>query len=193
MLRRCLLHLDLPFFEAEGEAAFYGPKIDVQMKMSGHEESMASVQLDFNSGGRFQLQYISASGEAKVPWIIHRAPLGSHERFVALLLESFQGQLPAWLSPVQVYLIPVGDEQMEFAKELQQRLAKKGIRAQVDFSSGSLSKRIHFAHRLRPFSKVILGAKEIAAGKISLQMRDVSVDLAIESLAGYCLQNMGSP
>ncbi|WP_413291259.1 threonine--tRNA ligase [Bdellovibrio sp. HCB337] len=173
ILRQCLLQKGLPFFEAEGEAAFYGPKIDVQMKMgSGDEESIASVQLDFNSADKFDLNYVSNSGQNQRPWIIHRAPLGSHERFVALLLEYYQGQLPGWLSPVQVYLIPLNEEQHSHAQALAQKLRAQDIRVLVDHNSGSLSKRILFAHKLRPFSKIVLGAKELEAQEVRLQMRD---------------------
>lgn len=173
ILRECLIQKGLPFFEAEGEAAFYGPKIDVQMKMgSGDEESIASVQLDFNSAEKFDLSYISNSGQNQKPWIIHRAPLGSHERFVALLLEYYDGQLPGWLCPIQLYVIPVSDEHMSFAKELAQQLLEQDIRVQVDSSGKSLSKRIVFAHKLRPYSKIILGPKEIESGQVKLQMRN---------------------
>ncbi|MBL7670229.1 MAG: hypothetical protein JNM39_07060 [Bdellovibrionaceae bacterium] len=100
LLRQVLIEKNLPFVEVDGEAAFYGPKIDVQMKVGpAEEESIASVQLDFNSAKKFDLNYIASSGEFERLWIIHRAPLGSHERFVSLLLEFYDGQLPGWLRP----------------------------------------------------------------------------------------------
>jgi threonyl-tRNA synthetase len=193
ILRGCLQKMNLPFFEAEGEAAFYGPKIDVQMKMGANEESVASVQLDFNSGQKFQLQFVNSSGESQVPWIIHRAPLGSHERFVALLLEYYQGQLPGWLAPVQISLIPVGDEQMEFARQLQAELIKKGIRVWLDVSSGSLSKRILFAHRSRPFSKLVIGSKEIQSRKFHLQLRDKQIAMSVSEIVEYLLKSCEIP
>lgn len=186
ILKSCLEKRNLPFFEAEGEAAFYGPKIDVQMKMGGNEESIASIQIDFNSGEKFDLKFINSSGENKRPWIIHRAPLGSHERFIALLLEYFDGQLPSWLSPVQVCILPVAEEHVVFAKDLADRMSKSGIRVLVDQSAGSLSKRIRFAHKLRPFAKIILGEKEIASQQIQLEFRDwkkvVQVSQLVEEL-----------
>lgn len=173
ILRECLQERELPFFEAEGEAAFYGPKIDVQMKMgSNEEESIASVQLDFNAAEKFDLNFIAKSGQNQRPWVIHRAPLGSHERFVALLLEYYQGQLPGWLSPVQVYLLPVSEDQIPYAKELEKKLLAENIRVQVDVNQGSLSKRILFAHRLRPFAKIVIGPKEAQAGVFELQLRE---------------------
>lgn len=184
ILRECLQEMKLPYFEAEGEAAFYGPKIDVQMKMgSGDEESIASVQLDFNSAEKFDLNFVAKSGQNQRPWIIHRAPLGSHERFVALLLEYYNGQLPGWLSPVQVYLLPVGDDQIPYVKELEKKLLAENIRVQVDLNQGSLSKRILFAHRLRPFAKIVIGAKEVASGNFELQLRDEKRSVAQGELA----------
>lgn len=173
ILRQVLIEKKLPFFEVKGEAAFYGPKIDVQMKMGqAHEESIASIQLDFNSAEKFNLNFVANSGENQRPWIIHRAPLGSHERFVALLLEYFDGQLPGWLSPVQVYILPVNEGQRPYAKELARELLAQDIRAEVDQSGGSLAKRIHFAHKLRPFVKVVVGAQEASSGQLVLQLRD---------------------
>ncbi len=176
ILRKCLLDRNLPFFEAVGEAAFYGPKIDVQMKLGqGAEESIASVQLDFNGAEKFDLSFISRVGKKVKPWIIHRAPLGSHERFVALLLEYYDGRLPGWLCPVQVYLLPVDENHIEVADRLAQKLFSNGIRAQVDRNAGSLSKRLKFAHKLRPFSKVVIGPKEISSLAYSLELRDQKI------------------
>lgn len=173
ILRECLIERNLPFFESEGEAAFYGPKVDVQMKMGqGDEESVASVQLDFNSAEKFGLHFVAKSGQNRRPWIIHRAPLGSHERFVALLLEYYNGQLPGWLSPIQIYVLPVGEEQIPFAKELEKQLLAENIRVQVDLNQGSLSKRILFAHKLRPFVKMVVGPKEVSSEAFELQLRD---------------------
>lgn len=183
ILRECLVEKNLPFFEAEGEAAFYGPKVDVQMKMgSGDEESIASVQLDFNSAEKFDLNFIAKSGQNQRPWIIHRAPLGSHERFVALLLEYYNGQLPGWLSPVQAYLLPVSEDQIPFAKELEKKLLAHNIRVHVDLNQGSLSKRVLFAHRLRPFAKIVLGPKEVSSGVFEIQLRDEKKQVSAERL-----------
>ena len=171
ILRQALVAKGLPFFEAEGEAAFYGPKIDVQMRIGNKEESIASVQLDFLSAERFDLSYVAASGARERPWVIHRAPLGSHERFLALLLEVYQGQLPAWLSPVQLYVLAVSEMELAPARKIVDELMAGGIRAQLDESQGSLSKRIHFAHRARPLAKLVVGAREAASGSLRLQLR----------------------
>lgn len=178
ILRQCLIEKKLPFFEAIGEAAFYGPKIDVQMKMGEQEEeSIASIQLDFNSGEKFDLNFVASSGQNQKPWVIHRAPLGSHERFVALLLEYFDGQLPGWLSPVQVYLLPMSQDQQSYAMKLSAELSKQNIRVVVDQNGGSLSKRILFAHKLRPFAKIIIGPKEVNSNRLLLEKRDEKIEI----------------
>ena len=194
LLREALIEKGLPFFEAEGEAAFYGPKIDVQMKLaSGQEESIASVQLDFLSGERFGLAFVSNSGEKIQPWIIHRAPLGSHERFVSLLLEYYEGQLPGWLSPVQLFIIPVSEREHEAALKMAAEFLSRGIRVQVDSSGGSLSKRIRFAHRLRPFAKMILGKSELESGILKINFRDRDREVAREMIENELLEAMSRP
>lgn len=194
ILRQCLMEKRLPFFEAVGEAAFYGPKIDVQMKMShGEEESIASIQLDFNSAEKFDLSFVSESGRNVQPWVIHRAPLGSHERFVSLLLEYFDGALPGWLAPVQLYIIPVFDQQWEPANILAERLRSHGLRVQVDSSGGSVSKRIHFAHRCRPLAKLIMGPNEMESSLVSIQFRDGSETVPFEEIEKPMLKRVVMP
>ncbi|MDZ4084889.1 MAG: His/Gly/Thr/Pro-type tRNA ligase C-terminal domain-containing protein, partial [Bdellovibrionales bacterium] len=178
LLREALCELKLPFVEASGEAAFYGPKIDVQMQIGvgsrAKGESIASVQLDFNSGGKFNLSYVDDQGKNVVPWIIHRAPIGSHERMVSLLLERSQGHLPAWLAPIQVAILPVDERHEEHALKLHRSLRAAGIRSEFVRPQGSLSKRLKRLHSLRPFSKLVLGDAELLSGDPSwkLSLRD---------------------
>lgn len=194
ILRECLVEKDLSFFESVGEAAFYGPKIDVQMKISAEEEeSIASIQLDFNSGEKFGLSYVASSGQNVNPWVIHRAPLGSHERFVALLLEYFDGQLPGWLCPVQIYLLPLSESQQPYAKKLAAMLVERGIRSVVDENGGSLSKRILFAHKLRPFAKVIIGPKEVESGELMLELRNEKISVKSVDLFFRLKNLIGKP
>lgn len=183
ILHEALESRGLPYYEAEGEAAFYAPKIDIQMRMhAGPDESISSIQLDFNSAQSFDLEFINSSGQKERPWIIHRAPLGSHERFVALLLEYFDGKLPGWLSPVQLSIIPIGNEAFEKADQISRVLRRNGLRVYVDKSSGSLSKRVLMAHKHRPFSKLILGRDEIKSKQVSIQLRDRIVDVHIDQI-----------
>lgn len=175
LLRQALQECGLDYQDAPGEAAFYGPKIDVQMKMAGgNEESIASVQLDFVSGEKFDLSYVDSDGQSKVPWIIHRAPLGSHERFIAMLLEYFDGQLPGWLSPVQVLIFPAAEEDRARAEELGREWMADGIRCRVDGAAGALSKRLKFGRKLRPFVRVVVGEKERRSGVYRAEMRNGS-------------------
>lgn len=169
ILKEALIAMGLEYFEAPGEAAFYGPKIDVQMCLiDGREESVASLQLDPMSAAKFELNYVESNGARARPWIIHRAPLGSHERFVALLLERYEGRLPGWLSPIQVALVPALDDGSASVSEriaqIESQLRARGVRVHVDRSQGHLSKRIKHLHRLRPFSIQVIGDKEIESG-----------------------------
>lgn len=172
ILRQSLQELNLEYFESPGEAAFYGPKIDVQMRIGeSSEESIASIQIDFNSAEKFDLKYIGADGEPQVPWIIHRAPFGSHERFIAMLLEYFDGQLPGWLSPVQALILPVNERHLEKAKSFHQQFLQSGIRSRLEAPLGSLSKRLHFARQWRPFMRVVIGNKELESGRSLFEFR----------------------
>lgn len=169
ILREALRALSLPFFEAPGEAAFYGPKIDIQFDLADdREESIASVQLDFNSGPKFGLEVVNALGEREVPWIVHRAPMGSFERIVAILLEHYQGRLPGWLAPVQVVILPVSDEFDGDADQLAAGL--KGVaRVRVlRAGSGSLGLRLRACHRVRAYSHIVLGKRERGSGEFKL-------------------------
>jgi threonyl-tRNA synthetase len=167
ILRSALCELELPFVEAVGEAAFYGPKIDVQMLIgmgpSQRSESIASVQLDFNSGQKFDLKYVDENGMNAVPWIVHRAPLGSHERMVSLLLEQSQGQLPGWLAPIQLAIVPVDGRHEEHARKVHLNLVSNGVRSEFIQPLGSLGKRMKMLHRKRPFAKLVLGDEELFA------------------------------
>lgn len=194
VLRQALIEKSLPFFESEGEAAFYGPKIDVQMKVGpAEEESIASIQLDFNSADKFNLKFVSQLGDFEIPWIIHRAPLGSHERFVSLLLEYYDGQLPGWLCPIQLYLIPMGDDGYNYSQQLAQELVEHGIRVVVDHKAGSLAKRVLFAHRLRPFAKAVIGQMEIKRGEVDLQFRSKKEKCAVAGLIEHLRLPLSAP
>lgn len=161
-LRKVLTELNIPFYEAEGEAAFYGPKLDVQVKSAiGHDVTLSTCQLDFLLPERFELTYINEAGEKVRPVVIHRAILGSLDRFIAFLLEETKGALPLWLAPVQVDVIPVsGEHQGEFAHEVCDILTKEGIKAEVDDRNEKLGYRMREAQtRKIPYS-LVLGDNE---------------------------------
>lgn len=161
-LRKVLIELGLPFYEAEGEAAFYGPKLDVQVKSAiGHDVTLSTCQLDFLLPERFELTYIDEHGEKVRPVVIHRAILGSLDRFIAFLLEETKGVLPTWLAPIQVNIIPVNNEyHLEYAKEIKDLLNDNDIRVELDDREEKLSYKMRESQtRKIPFT-IVLGDKE---------------------------------
>ena len=117
MVRQTLIESNIPFIEVQDEAAFYGPKIDVQIWSAiGREFTLATNQVDFNSGNKFKLSYTTQSNSTDVPLIIHRAPLGTHERFIGFLLEHYAGKFPTWIAPLQVKILPISDKFMEIGR-----------------------------------------------------------------------------
>ena len=170
LLRAVLVESGMPFFEGPGEAAFYGPKIDFQFRtVTGREETASTLQLDFAMADRLGLEYVAADGKAHRPWIIHRAPLGTHERFVALLIERFGGAFPTWLAPVQVRVIPVSDAQLDYAREVQRALRAERVRAELDPADESLAKRIRAAVAQKIPNVLVVGERERAERTVSLR------------------------
>lgn len=173
MVRNVLRRHNVPFVEAEDEAAFYGPKIDVQIWSAiGREFTLATNQVDFAVPARFDLKFINREGKEEVPLCIHRAPLSTHERMIGFLLEHYAGAFPVWLAPEQVRVIPITDSQNEYAEKITQRLQEAGIRAQADVSSDRMNAKIRAAQMMKVPYMLILGAKEMEAGRVSLRLRD---------------------
>ena len=161
-LRKVLTELNIPFYEAEGEAAFYGPKLDVQVKSAiGHDVTLSTCQLDFLLPERFELTYIDEEGKKVRPVVIHRAILGSLDRFIAFLLEETKGALPLWLAPVQVNIIPVSSEhQLDYAYEVKEILEKSGIRGEVDARNEKLGYRMRESQTKKIPYTLVLGDNE---------------------------------
>jgi threonyl-tRNA synthetase len=179
-LRSALHNVGVAFREAPGEAAFYGPKIDVQVLDSqGREETLSTIQIDYNQPERFQLEYTGEDGRKHRPVMIHRGLLSSMERMTALLIERYDGRLPTWLSPHQVCLLPVsGDRHGAAAQDLAGRLAARGIRARV-LADGTLGNRIRRSRQQRDSYLAILGDAEIAADSISLVERGAGGNMVL--------------
>ena len=142
-LREILTELKIPFYEAEGEAAFYGPKIDIQIKTAlNHDVTIPTCQLDFALPERFELEYIGKDGEKHRPVVIHRAILGTFDRFMCFLIEETKGAFPLWLAPTQVRIIPVTDNHLDYAKEIYQQIKDSNIRVDIDDTAERVGKKI---------------------------------------------------
>jgi threonyl-tRNA synthetase len=175
IVRQVMLKHDVPFVEAEDEAAFYGPKIDVQIWSAiGREFSLATNQLDFGVPPRFDLTFTNQQGELETPWCIHRAPLGAHERFIGFLIEHYAGNFPVWLAPEQVRVIPITDGQNEYAGQIAVRLKAGGVRAQAMLDSDRMQAKIRQAQAMKVPYMLIVGEREAEAGTVSLRKRDGS-------------------
>jgi threonyl-tRNA synthetase len=170
MVRQVLIESNIPFVEVQDEGAFYGPKIDVQIWSTiGREFTLATNQVDFAQGRRFKLSYTNASNESEVPLIIHRAPLGTHERFIGFLLEHYAGKFPVWINPRQVKILPISDKYSDYAKSVSVRLRKAGIRAEIDDRSEKIGKKIREAELQRASYMMVVGEKEMENNEVSLR------------------------
>jgi len=164
--------LGVPFTEEEGEAAFYGPKIDFVVKdVLGREWQLGTVQVDFNLPVRFGLSYTGADGKAHVPVMIHRAPFGSLERFTGVLIEHFAGDFPVWLAPEQARILPVSEKVAGYARSVVAEMTARGIRATADLSPEKLGAKIRLAQVEKVPYMIVLGPKEEAAGQLSIRSR----------------------
>ncbi len=175
MVRRAMINGGVPFVEAANEAAFYGPKIDGQVWSAiGKEFSLATNQVDFAQPGRFNLVYMNKEGVEETPLCIHRAPLGTHERFIGFLLEHYAGSFPVWLSPEHVRVIPITDPQNEYAESIVRQLREEGIRASADVSAQRMNAKIRAAQLMKVPYMLVVGENEAKAGQVSLRVRDGS-------------------
>lgn len=170
MVRRAMKKAKVEYVEVPNEAAFYGPKIDVQVWSAiGREFTLATNQVDFDVPGKVGLRYTDSSGKEQVPLCIHRAPLGTHERFVGFLIEQFAGLFPLWLAPVQVGIIPVAEPHEKAAVELQKKLVELGMRVQFFGSEESLGKRIRAGETMKIPYLLVMGEKEIEEKSVTVR------------------------
>ena len=192
MVRRVLIESNIPFIEVQDEAAFYGPKIDVQIwSIIGREFTLATNQVDFNSGNKFKLSFTNQNNQPEVPLIIHRAPLGTHERFIGFLLEHYAGKFPLWLAPVQGKILPISDKFMDYAKTLLNKLKKADIRAEIDDRSEKIGKKIRDTELARVPYMLVVGEKEVNEGKVAVRKQgkgDAGVFDADEFIAAATLE-----
>ena len=172
-LREILKELNIDFYEAEGEAAFYGPKIDIQIKTAlNHDVTIPTCQLDFALPERFDLEYIGEDGKGHRPVVIHRAILGSSDRFISFLLEETKGMLPVWLAPVQVKILPITDDEQEYAYKIKEELLSEGIRVEVDDRNEKTGYKIREAQLQKIPYMLIVGKKEVETKTVSVRSRE---------------------
>lgn len=170
MVRNVLIESNIPYIEVQDEAAFYGPKIDVQIySVIGREFTLATNQVDFSQGRSFKLQYTTEDNTTETPLIIHRAPLGTHERFIGFLLEHYAGKLPTWLAPLQVKILPISDKFMDYAKDVLLKLKKADIRAEIDDRQEKIGRKIRDTELMRVPYMLVVGEKEASEGKVSVR------------------------
>ncbi len=185
LVREVMIKADVPFVELEDEAAFYGPKIDVQVWSAvGREFSLATNQVDFVQPARFELTYVDRDGSEKTPLCIHRAPLGSHERFVGFLIEHYGGAFPLWLAPVQAVVIPIADRHVDYAYRVRAALRSVGLRVDVDDGPERMNKKIRNAQQQKVPYMLVVGDRESAENSISVRTRE-NEDRGVVALAEF--------
>ena len=184
-LREILKELNIDFYEAEGEAAFYGPKIDIQIRTAlNHDVTIPTCQLDFALPERFELEYIGEDGKAHRPVVIHRAILGTSDRFISFLLEETKGNLPVWIAPVQVKILPITDNQHEYAYRVKEALQEKGIRVEVDDRNEKTGYKIREAQLQKIPYMLIVGEKEVEGNTVSIRSREEG-DIGAKSIEEF--------
>jgi len=185
MVREVLINSKIPFVEVQDEAAFYGPKIDVQIwSVIGREFTLATNQVDFSQGRSFKLAYTTPDNQTETPLIIHRAPLGTHERFIGFLLEHYAGKLPVWLAPVQVKVLPISDKFLDYAKSVAGKLKKSDIRAEVDDRNEKIGKKIRDTELMRVPYMLVVGEREMNENKVAVR-RQGKGDLGVKDLSEF--------
>ncbi|MBW4483896.1 MAG: threonine--tRNA ligase [Tildeniella torsiva UHER 1998/13D] len=171
-IRRAVQTLGMDYFEAPGEAAFYGPKLDFIFRDALEREwQLGTVQVDYNLPERFDLEYVAEDGSRQRPVMIHRAPFGSLERLIGILIEEYAGDFPLWLAPIQMRLLPVTEEQLGFAQSVADQLLARGVRVEVDASGDRLGKMVRNAEKAKVPIMAVVGAKELEANALNIRTR----------------------
>lgn len=186
MVRNVLTESGIPFVEVKDEAAFYGPKIDVQIYSAiGREFTLATNQVDFSQGRSFKLEYTSEDNSPETPLIIHRAPLGTHERFIGFLLEQYAGKFPTWLAPVQVKVLPISDKFLDYANSVSDKLKNADIRCEVDDRHEKIGKKIRDTELMKVPYMLVVGEKEMNENTVAVRRQgkgDIGVKLVTDFL-----------
>ena len=182
LVRDVLIKTGTPFVEVQDEAAFYGPKIDVQIWSAiGREFTLATNQVDFAQGRSFKLEFATQENKSETPLIIHRAPLGTHERFIGFLLEHYAGKFPLWLAPLQVKVLPISDKFLDYANAVSHKLKKADIRSEVDDRNEKIGKKIRDTELMRVPYMLVVGEKEMNEQKVAVR-RQGKGDIGVKGL-----------
>ena len=185
MVRQVLIESGTPFVEVPDEGAFYGPKIDVQIWSAiGREFTLATNQVDFAQGRRFNLSYTNKDNAPETPLIIHRAPLGTHERFIGFLLEHYAGKFPVWLAPLQARILPISDKFMDYALDVQKKLKRAGVRVEIDDRQEKIGKKIRDTELMRVPYMLVVGEKEMSEGKVAVR-RQGKGDMGSQDISAF--------
>ncbi len=188
LVRSVLIETGVPFVEVKGEGAFYGPKIDVQIWSAiGREFTLATNQVDFAQSRSFKLSFTNQNNQPEIPLIIHRAPLGTHERFIGFLLEHYAGKFPTWLAPLQVKILPISDKFMDYANTILQTLKKADIRAEIDDRSEKVGKKIRDTEIAKVPYMLVIGEKEMNEGKVAVRRQGIG-DLGTKPIEDFVLE-----
>ena len=193
MMQKILDHLEIPYVEGIGEAAFYGPKLDIQIKnVYGKEDTLITIQIDQMLAEKFGMEYVDKDGTKKIPCIIHRSSIGCYERTLALLIEKYAGAFPMWLAPVQVKLLAVADRHLDYVYEIKKALEEKGMRVEVDGRSEKIGYKIREAQLEKVPYMFIIGDKDVEAQTVSVRHRkegdlgamklEQFIDMAVEEI-----------
>ena len=188
MVRAVLIETGTPFVEVQDEGAFYGPKIDVQIwSIIGREFTLATNQVDFAQGKRFKLSFTNKDNEPETPLIIHRAPLGTHERFIGFLLEHYAGKFPVWIAPLQAKILPISDKFMPYAELVLAELKKAGVRVEIDDRPEKIGKKIRDTELMKVPYMLVIGEKEATENQLSIR-RQGKGDLGMMDKAAFIAQ-----
>ncbi|MDY3828344.1 MAG: threonine--tRNA ligase [Clostridium sp.] len=172
IMRNILDHLEIDYTEADDEAAFYGPKLDIQFKnVHGKEDTIITVQIDFALAERFDMTYIDSNGEKKRPYIIHRSSIGCYERTIAMLIEKYAGAFPTWMSPTQVKVLPISDKYNDYAQSVSDELTKYNVRVETDFRAEKIGYKIREARLERTPYILVVGEQEAENNTVSVRSR----------------------
>jgi len=194
-LRQALIRAEVPYQVDEGEATFYGPKIDIKVKDAlGREWQLSTIQFDFTLPERFDLKYIGDDGQEHRPYMIHRALLGSMERFMGVLIEHHAGAFPVWLAPVQAVLIPIADRHLPYAREVAAQLKAEGIRAEVDDRGERMNAKIRDAQKQKIPYMLVVGDREVENRQVALRKRsgEKPGPMAVEAFVALARQEIAS-